>query len=316
MVNLEPATVPQFLLYGDQPLSQTQPQARPLWFVNVERIADRCRAKGWQIKPHAHPDFGQLLYVRSGRGTITLEDRTVRFDSPFILLLPAHCVHGFDYETDTDGWVITIEAAWLRQINARLSEFSMLWTQPRSVSLDRDTDEAMELHGTLRRLEREIESQGTGHVVAAEALLTSLFLMLVRRSGSDDATWTGATQNGLRLIDRFRDLIDRHYRQDWQIQDYASALGVSLAQLRATCVAATGQHPIKMIHACIVTEAKRHLLFGQMTVEQIAYALGFADPAYFTRFFKKEVTRTPSQFRADGFASALQPVLAPLRKSG
>lgn len=287
---LEPAPVPQFLLYGEQP------QRHEPWFVNIEHLADRCRDKGWKIEPHAHPSFGQMMFARSGRGVITLEDRSVPFESPFVLLMPAHCVHGFDYEVDTDGWVLTIETTYLRQINARLPEFSQLWAQPRTVSLQRDSDEAAEFHHALRRLEREVESRAVGHVVAAEALLTSLFLMLVRCSGSDHVE---ADASEMRLVDRFRELVDRHYRQDWQVQDYASVLNVSLAQLRAACVAATGQHPIKLVHACIITEAKRNLIFGDMSVEQIAYWLGFSDPAYFTRFFKKESGKTPSQFRKD-----------------
>jgi len=40
-----------------------------------------------------------------------------------------------------------------------------------------------------------------------------------------------------------------------------------------------------------------------MSVEQVAYWLGFSDPAYFTRFFKKEVDKTPSQFRKDSRAT-------------
>lgn len=288
--------VPQFLLYGERP------ETPETWFVNIEHLAQRCRDRGWRIEPHAHPGFGQMMFARSGRGVITLEDRTVPFESPLVLLLPTHCVHGFNYEVDTDGWMLTIEASYLRQINARLSEFSHLWAQPRVVPLARDSDEAMEFHTTLRRLEREVESKAVGHVVAAEALLTSLFLLLVRCSRADGAD-TGATRNEMRLVDRFRELIDRHYRQDWQVQDYASVLGVSLAQLRAACLSATGQHPIKMVHACIITEAKRRLIFGEMSVEQVAYWLGFSDPAYFTRFFKKEVGKTPSQFRKDSLRS-------------
>lgn len=296
-MEVEPAPVPQFLLYGERP------EKREPWFVNIEHLADRCRDRGWRIEPHAHPDFGQLMFVRSGRGMVTLEDRSMPFESPFVLLLPPHCVHGFNYEVDTDGWVLTIEATYLRQINTRLSEFSQLWAQPQAVPLDRDSEAATEFHRTLGRLEREVESKAVGHVVAAEVLLTSLCLMLVRCSGQHDTDKSGATRNEMRLVDRFRELIDRHYRQDWQVQDYASVLGVSLAQLRAACVAATGQHPIKMVHACIITEAKRNLIFGEMSVEQIAYWLGFSDPAYFTRFFKKEAGRTPSEFRKDSLKS-------------
>jgi AraC family transcriptional activator of pobA len=286
-----PRTVPQFLLYGERPEKQDS------WFVNIEHLADRCRDRGWRIEPHAHPHFGQVMFVRSGRGIINLEDREVSFDSPVALLLPAGCVHGFHYEVDTDGWTLTIAAAYLAQVNARLPEFSQLWAFARTIPLERDSDEATEFLGTLRRLDREVEAKAVGHVVAAESLLTTLFLMLVRCSrlvGSDEA---GATRNEIRVADRFRELIDRHYRQGWQVQDYASAMGLSLAQLRAACIASSGHHPIKLIHARVITEAKRNLIFGDVSIEQIAYWLGFSDPAYFTRFFRKEVGQCPSQFR-------------------
>jgi AraC family transcriptional activator of pobA len=52
-----------------------------------------------------------------------------------------------------------------------------------------------------------------------------------------------------------------------------------------------------MIHARIITEAKRNLIFGNTSMEQIAFSLGFSNAAYFTRFFRKEVGQTPSQFR-------------------
>jgi AraC family transcriptional activator of pobA len=52
-----------------------------------------------------------------------------------------------------------------------------------------------------------------------------------------------------------------------------------------------------VIHARIITEAKRNLIFGDTSMEQIAFSLGFSDAAYFTRFFRKEVGQTPSQFR-------------------
>jgi len=47
----------------------------------------------------------------------------------------------------------------------------------------------------------------------------------------------------------------------------------------------------------IVSQAKRDLAFTIMTAQEVAFALGFADPAYFTRFFARESGETPRQFR-------------------
>jgi AraC family transcriptional activator of pobA len=52
------------------------------------------------------------------------------------------------------------------------------------------------------------------------------------------------------------------------------------------------------VHERIILEAKRYLGFTAMPVSQIAFALGFADPAYFSRFFRDRVGMSPSVYRA------------------
>jgi AraC family transcriptional activator of pobA len=120
---------------------------------------------------------------------------------------------------------------------------------------------------------------------------------MVRETQLDQTGNESATRNDIRQVDRFRKLIDEHFRENLALQDYASMMAVSLVQLRAACASASEQSPTKMIHARIITEAKRNLIFGDMSVEQIAFGLGFADAAYFTRFFRREVGQAPSQFR-------------------
>lgn len=280
-------TVPKVRLYVE-PTEEIDEH----WFVNIGHVTERGR---WRTEPHAHPRYGQVNFVRSGRGVMNLEGHSVPFQGPCAMLLPAECVHGLDYELDADRWVVTMEVSYLTQINSKLHEFIQLWSLPRVIPLADDTVE--EFHGLIRKLAQELDTKAVGHVVATEALLTSLLMMLVRGTSLDQADNDGVTRSEIRLADRFRELIDKHYRENLQLQNYASMMGVSLVQLRAACAAATGQSPTKMIHARIVTEAKRNLIFGDMSMEQIAYWLGFSDAAYFTRFFRKEVGQTPSQFR-------------------
>jgi AraC family transcriptional activator of pobA len=283
-----PLTVPKIRLYVERPEQQES------WFVNVGHVTERGR---WRTEPHAHPAYGQVIFVRKGRGVMNLEGRVVPFEGPCALLLPTECVHGLDYEIDADRWVVTVEVTYLAQINAKLPEFMRLWALPRVMPLAGESDAAADFHDLIGKLEQEVRSRPIGHVVGTEALLTSLLLMLARASSLEQGDSEGATPSAARLADRFRELIDQHYRRNLPLQDYASMMSVSPAQLRTACAATSGLSPIKMIHARVITEAKRSLIFGDMSIEQIAYWLGFTDTAYFTRFFRKEVGQSPSRFR-------------------
>jgi AraC family transcriptional activator of pobA len=266
-------TVPKVRLYVDEPEEKQ-------WFVHVGHVTERGR---WRTEPHAHPEYGQLIFVRNGRGVMNLEGRNVPFEGPCALLLPTECVHGLDYEYDADRWVVTIEVSYLAQVNARLHEFIALWASPRVITLTDSDAAGIDVYNLIRSLAQEVESDAVGHVTGTEALLTVLLLRLLREASFDETGNESGSRHVIRVVERFRKLIDEHFRENLPLQDYAST---------------AEQSPTKMIHARIITEAKRNLIFGDMSVEQIAFGLGFTDAAYFTRFFRREVGQAPSQFRA------------------
>jgi AraC family transcriptional regulator, transcriptional activator of pobA len=281
-------TVPKVRLYVERPEVKN-------WFVHVGHVTERGR---WRTEPHAHPAYGQIIFVRNGRGVMNLEGSDVPFEGPCALLLPTDCVHGLDYELDADRWVVTIEVAYLAQINAKLHEFIALWSLPRVIPLAQSEESGTPLHTLIESLRQEVESDEIGHVVGTESVLTTLLLKLARATPLEDTGSDNTVRNDIRLVERFRKLIDEHFRENLPLQDYASMMAISLVQLRAACASAAEQSPTKMIHSRIITEAKRNLIFGDMSVEQIAFGLGFADAAYFTRFFRRETGQAPSQFRS------------------
>jgi AraC family transcriptional activator of pobA len=296
------STVPKVRLYAEHMDTAVR---REQWAVHVGHASNRGR---WQTPPHAHPGYGQVNFVRKGSGVMNLEGRSVPFEGPCVLLLPADCVHGLDYRDDADRWVVTIQAAYLAQLNAKLREFVQLWSEPRMMPLSDAPETAAAVNGLIARLSQERVGRKVGYVVEMEALLTFLLLTLLRSTGLDQADGKGA-QRDVRLVERFRDLIDQHYCDNLSLREYASMMAVSQIQLRAACASAAGQSPTKMVHARLVTEAKRSLIFGITSTEQIALSLGFSNAAYFTRFFRKEVGQTPSEFRSSaGTGQRLKPV--------
>ena len=65
-------------------------------------------------------------------------------------------------------------------------------------------------------------------------------------------------------------------------------------------MALTHQPPIQLLHARILLEAKRQLVYTPLPIAEIAYRLGFTEPAYFSRFFSQRVGMSPRRYRVSG----------------
>jgi len=108
-------------------------------------------------------------------------------------------------------------------------------------------------------------------------------------------------------VERFVELIERHFR-DWQpLSFYAQRLGVSTAQLNNSCRREAGRSAQEMIHDRLLLEARRLLAYSDLDVTGIGYALGFRDPAYFSRFFARRQGVSPSVFRLEQAERQRQP---------
>jgi len=77
----------------------------------------------------------------------------------------------------------------------------------------------------------------------------------------------------------------------------ASQLNLSGKYLSDLLKNETGKTAMELIHLYVISEAKNMLLAGDQNIAEIAYHLGFENPPYFTRLFKKEVGVSPTEFK-------------------
>ena len=99
------------------------------------------------------------------------------------------------------------------------------------------------------------------------------------------------------VVRRFYVLVDQHFREKKQVQDYADMLHKSpktLSNIFSTCKLPS---PLRVIHERVEAEAKRLLLYSSKSAKEIADILGFEDQASFSRFFKNMTGQSAVQFR-------------------
>lgn len=101
----------------------------------------------------------------------------------------------------------------------------------------------------------------------------------------------------IEIIRKFNVLVDTHFKEKRQVKDYAELLFKSPKTLSNLFAIYNQQSPQQIIHNRLTLEAKRLLLYTDKGISEIGFDLGYEDPAYFSRFFKKNSGLSPKEFK-------------------
>ena len=99
------------------------------------------------------------------------------------------------------------------------------------------------------------------------------------------------------LLSKYIQLVNNHYIDKRTVNEYADLLSISPNHLSQSVKAASGKNALSYIAGRLMQEAKSLILYTDFDMTEIAYQLGFSDPANFGKFFKKEVGVAPLEFR-------------------
>lgn len=283
-----PNRIPAFGLYG----GTEAPVA-----VHGERLRDRAGPGGWRIPPHRHPSLHQVFLILSGGAAISVDGGTLDLALPALVFLPPHVVHGFRFAAGTEGHVLTLPPGVAPDL---------LDPAPAAaLGLDRWGTAAPP--PGAEALFEGVLSQGAAPDAVGQAALRGLALLILALTARALAAGRGAPEPSRydRHLAAFEGLIRAHLRDGWTVADYARALGMTATHLTRVTVHLAGQPPGRLIEARRLAEARRLLAYTGLGVAEVGYTLGFDDPAYFSRAFRRVTGETPGAFRRRAAASDL-----------
>ncbi len=284
--------VPKFFLYGEANDSDNSE------FVHVETIAARSETRGWRIKPHRHGKLFQLLLLNSGHADISLDNKKIHVENACVIAIPTGVVHGFIFSPNTEGYVVSIAEPLIHQSALSYAEnvFDTVLEKPRVISFTSKHKMLAQLQEYCNLLSSELNAHDIGMRQASEWLAKMILLSLFRAiTQQDEGIKVGHSLNNQYY--QFQQLIEQNYRSHWAVAQYAEALQTSVSTLNRMCRKTKGVGAKSIIAERLFIEAKRSLSYTQLHVDQIAYNLGFEDPAYFSRFFKNKSGLSPTSFR-------------------
>ena len=292
-------SLPVFALYGEG--------RQPVWrLLHIESIDARSSRYDWEIAPHVHQGLHQVLWLQSGSVRAMLDTAVQSAQGPACVLIPPGVAHAFRFAPHAQGYVLTFDAAAVaEQDHTGSAALQALFTAPSLLALTGvDQDALCRLQSLWDALHAQCQAPQPPQPQANPVPLWLARCVLWQLAQCQQQLRHNQGRSGVAVrhvsYTRWLLLLEEHYREHWPVTRYASALGLSAERLNRLVRAETGLSAQQMLHERLVRQACRQLLHTQAPVSQLAFELGFEDPAYFSRFFRRHTGQAPQAYRQQG----------------
>jgi len=196
--------------------------------------------------------------------------------------------------TDVQGWAIGFEPSLIdgefQQVLAKLFRNSVIIRPPLSL---------LEQSSSLLQVVEKVQL-GPSDAYTGRTLQTLLMALLSLLAGQliGTAVQTKSRERRAEMIEQaFHKLLHQHYQAWKQPVQYADALAITVPHLNDVVKTITGFSPSTLIQDRSILEAKRLLYYTQLSVKEIGYEVGYQEPVYFNKLFRKLTGQTPLTFR-------------------
>ncbi|MEU2060307.1 AraC family transcriptional regulator [Streptomyces sp. NPDC013455] len=278
---------------GDVPLHRLEvagPGSVPFAAGTFQAVGPLSR---WD-RPHRHT-FYEIVHVSAGSGTHVVDLARWPVRPPHLAVIVPGQVHHWEGGRGPEGTLVLFTDDFLmdhpgdRDVLRRLGE--QCW-------FELDTEHDRSVRRLMGELVAEHRQRAPGHESVLRALLHVLVVRAARlpgRTGGGRAP--GAQGRPAAVAEAFTRLVSRPGTAGRTVRECADHLGVTPGYLTQAVRAATGRPPGRLLIEARVYQAQRLLAHTELSVRQVAARTGFTDPAYFSRFFRRETGSSPGDFR-------------------
>lgn len=249
---------------------------------------------------HRH-DFFEIVWLKSGAGVHQIDLRDFPYRGSVAFLLAPGQIHRLLPARRADGYVVKFRPALFGDGDPFLDDL-----------LETFLPEADPAHSPVIPIPRHLHAQfedmfahmtdeflaqqrDSHHIFGSFLRILLTQLGRLKRRHDDDARL--ALDGSHALYRALRLAIERHHRAEHSVNGYARRLRATPRQLNRVAREFAGRSVGALIADRLALAAQRELYHGNASVKALSYALGFADPAYFTRFFRRHTGESPRAFR-------------------
>lgn len=244
--------------------------------------------------PHKH-SFYMICLIRSGSGIHVVDFEEIPVKKNRLFILNPSQVHFWKLDTDTNISLVQFAERIFQFDSLPGGDFPSSTSLFRKSYIDLDELQSVSMLGVFQKLETETDSKDFFSPEIIKGYLHVLSGMIGRIINNKNKT--GVLNPKEHKLREFMNLVNKHYSTQKGVNFYAGELSITANYLNVLSKQILGKNAGEVISSRVMLEAKRLLYHTSQDVSQIAFSLGFDDPSYFSRFFRKTENSSPSEFR-------------------
>jgi len=211
-----------------------------------------------------------------------------------------HTIESNSDDTPEKGWVLVFHPDFIRKypLGTKIGKLKFFSYEINEALHLSDAERSM-VEGIMNNIQDECTQNIDEH--SQDIIVSQLDVLLnySERFYTRQFRTRGSVESD--IVTRFQSLLREHFENDKErlitAGDIASQLAMSTHYLSDLLRNLTGQNTQQHIHAFLIERAKSLLLTTRLSVNEIAFSLGFDYPQYFSRLFKSKTGQTPLEFR-------------------
>ncbi|SMD34888.1 AraC-type DNA-binding protein [Reichenbachiella faecimaris] len=262
----------------------------------LDALGEGSRQKGFAI-----------VWLKDGNGTHDLDLKRHYYEGSVMFVLAPGQIHKLNQFTESEGYVVRFSPAVFQHEQDFMNHVldTCLFDSNTScpvIQVDEKSKTTFESLFSQLHEEFLIQDVNASDIICSYLkILISQINRIKRKKSSDQVPINDA---GYKLFRALKIAIEKNYKEHHSVQHYADLLHVQPRALNAVARKYADRSTGEIIQERLLLEAQRILYHEDKRVKEICYELGFDDPAYFTRFFKKHTGLAP-QFYKDQVEVAL-----------
>jgi AraC family transcriptional regulator, transcriptional activator of pobA len=260
--------------------------------VRINRLEDRL----YPLVPFPHRhDFYHLVVVTEGKGWHEIDFRRSKVGAFQVYFMKPGQVHSWMLHPKTRGFVVEFGGAALFE-----KSYDQLPDHIDFSDVSKSSQDS--LLGLLELMLDEYEKRRGDFETSLRHFLVPLLIELSRASSNQSSAKfssnsAGIASNSDPILQRFVQLVEEFFKSEHSVTFYAHHMKTTPKAITMRVTRGLGKSARAVIQDRVLLEIKRLLAYSDLSIAQIAYALGFEDPNYFARFFKKATGLSPMAFR-------------------